>query len=398
MPGLVLGATSAAKAVDFKMTGLWQNRVSFADRNFEKHNGDDKMRAATRLRTQIDVIASESLKGVMFFEIGHQNWGKAAEGAALGTDGKEIKVRYSYVDWIIPQTDVKVRMGLQPYVQPTFTGIGSPILDADGAGITISNQFTENVSASLFWLRAENDNDPEMTKHDAHDAMDFIGVTVPMTFDGVKVTPWAMVGMIGRDSLDTDKDAISQKGGLIPIQADISPDALKDRHNTAWWVGVASELTYFDPFRIAVDAAYGSVDMGSYKTLDGRTIRDFDVKRAGWFASILGEYKMDYFTPGILFWYASGDDSNAYNGSERMPAISPCGNFTSFVGDDPTGFGMLVSGLNATYDLQLNYAGTWGLGIQIKDVSFIEDLTHTLRIARWAGTNSPAMIKYLATA
>ena len=80
--GLVLGATSAAKAVDFKMTGLWQNRVSFADRNFEKHNGDDKMRAATRLRTQIDVIASESLKGVMFFEIGHQNWGKSAQGAA----------------------------------------------------------------------------------------------------------------------------------------------------------------------------------------------------------------------------------------------------------------------------------------------------------------------------
>ena len=67
------------------------------------------------------------------------------------------------------------------------------------------------------------------------------------------------------------------------------------------------------------------------------------------------------------------------------------------MGDDPTGFGMLVSGLNATYDLQLNYAGTWGLGIQIKDVSFIEDLTHTLRIARWAGTNSPAMIKYLAS-
>ena len=37
------------------------------------------------------------------------------------------------------------------------------------------------------------------------------------------------------------------------------------------------------------------------------------------------------------------------------------------------------------------------MGIQIKDVSFIEDLTHTLRIARWAGTNSPAMIKYLAS-
>ena len=58
--GLILGATSAAQAVDFKVSGLWQHRVSFADRNFEKHNGDDKLRAASRLRTQIDVIASES--------------------------------------------------------------------------------------------------------------------------------------------------------------------------------------------------------------------------------------------------------------------------------------------------------------------------------------------------
>ena len=114
--GLVLGATSAAKAVDFKMTGLWQNRVSFADRNFEKHNGDDKMRAATRLRTQIDVIASESLKGVLFLEMGNQNWGRADQGASLGTDGKIIKVRYSYVDWVIPQTDA--RSVWSPELQP----------------------------------------------------------------------------------------------------------------------------------------------------------------------------------------------------------------------------------------------------------------------------------------
>lgn len=35
------------------------------------------------------------------------------KASALGTDGKEIKVRYSYVDWIIPQTDVKV-LGASP--------------------------------------------------------------------------------------------------------------------------------------------------------------------------------------------------------------------------------------------------------------------------------------------
>ena len=124
---------------------------------FEKHTGQDTFGARQRLRTQIDVVASESLKGVMFFEIGDQNWGSSKDGASLGTDGKMVKVRYSYVDWVIPQTDAMVRMGLQNFSLPGFVS-SSPILgggSADGAGITLSSQFNENVGASLFWLRAE---------------------------------------------------------------------------------------------------------------------------------------------------------------------------------------------------------------------------------------------------
>lgn len=394
--GLVLGAAAGSQAADIKAKGNWTFTWQLGDQTFAKHSGKDNFTAKQRLRTQIDVIASESLKGVLFLEMGDQNWGKSSDGASLGTDGKIIKVRYSYVDWVIPQTDAKVRMGLQNFSLPGFIS-NSPILGggaADGAGITLSGQFTENVGASLFWLRAENDNRTGGYGIDEtnpySDAMDFIGLTVPLTFDGVKVTPWAMVGMIGRDSLDTDKDAISQKGGLIPIQADISPDALKDRHNTAWWVGVASELTYFDPFRIAVDAAYGSVDMGSYKTLDGRTIRDFDVKRAGWFASILGEYKMDYFTPGILFWYASGDDSNAYNGSERMPSIEGSWTASSYGFDDNYG-------RDSSDMIGLTNDGTMGVYLQAKDISFVEDLTHIFRVGFVKGTNNTEMAQYVGT-
>ena len=394
--GLVLGAAAGSQAADIKAKGLWEFTWELGTPSFEKHTGQDTFGARQRLRTQIDVVASESLKGVMFFEIGDQNWGSSKDGASLGTDGKMVKVRYSYVDWVIPQTDAMVRMGLQNFSLPGFVS-SSPILgggSADGAGITLSGQFNENVGASLFWLRAENDNRTGGYGLDGtnpySDAMDFIGLTVPLTFDGVKVTPWAMVGMIGRDSLDTDKDAISQKGGLIPIQADISPDALKDRHNTAWWVGVASELTYFDPFRIAVDAAYGSVDMGSYKTLDGRTIRDFDVKRAGWFASILGEYKMDYFTPGILFWYASGDDSNAYNGSERMPSIEGSWTASSYGFDDNYG-------RDSSDMIGLTNDGTMGVYLQGKDISFVEDLTHIFRVGFVKGTNNTEMAQYVGT-
>ncbi len=70
------------------------------DNNLFEKNGD-KFTAKQRLRTQIDVIASESLKGVLFLEMGDQNWGSSKDGASLGTDGKIVKVRYSYVDWVI---------------------------------------------------------------------------------------------------------------------------------------------------------------------------------------------------------------------------------------------------------------------------------------------------------
>lgn len=79
-----------------------------------KHNSSDRFGAAQRLRTQIDVIASESLKGVVYFEIGDTHWGHAKDGASLGTDGRTVEVRYSYIDWAIPETDVLVRMACSP--------------------------------------------------------------------------------------------------------------------------------------------------------------------------------------------------------------------------------------------------------------------------------------------
>ena len=390
--GLVLGAAAGSQAADIKAKGNWTFTWQLGDQTFAKHSGKDNFTAKQRLRTQIDVIASESLKGVMFFEIGHQNWGKSAQGAALGTDGKEVKVRYSYVDWVVPQTDVKVRMGLQKYTLPNFTGIGSPILDADGAGITISNQFTENVGTNLFWLRAANDNDPEMTKHDAHDALDFIGLTVPLTFDGVKVTPWGMYGAIGRDSLPSESPASGQNGvtmadRLLPAMGNGLAVGNYDRHGNAWWAGVASELTYFDPFRFALDAAYGSVDMGSYRAADNK---NFDMERAGWFASILGEYKMDYFTPGVLFWYASGDDSNAYNGSERMPTVEGSWTASSYGYDDNFG-------RDSCDMIGLSNTGTMGVYLQAKDISFVEDLTHIFRVGFVKGTNNTEMAQYVGT-
>lgn len=393
--GLVLGAAAGSQAADIKAKGNWTFSWQLGDNNLFEKNGD-KFTAKQRLRTQIDVIASESLKGVLFLEMGDQNWGSSKDGASLGTDGKIVKVRYSYVDWVIPQTDAKVLMGLQNFSLPGFIS-NNPILgggSADGAGITISGQFTENVGASLFWLRAENDNTDGYRGNPSSNAMDFVGLTVPMTFDGVKVTPWAMYGALGRDSF-TNGDGVNKydpvtgelisgpgsvANGLLPTGVDgaMLKGADLDRHGNAWWVGVASELTYFDPFRFALDAAYGSADMGS--------IGGFDVERSGWFASILGEYKMDYFTPGILFWYASGDDSNWANGSERMPVVEGSWTASSYGFDDNFG-------RDACDMIGLTNDGKMGVYLQAKDISFMEDLTHIFRVGFIKGTNNTEMAR-----
>ena len=116
--GLVCSAFSAANAADIKAKGMWDFSFEYTNDSFDKHNSSDRFGAAQRLRTQIDVIASESLKGVVYFEIGDTHWGHAKDGASLGTDGRTVEVRYSYIDWAIPETDVLVRMGLQPFVMP----------------------------------------------------------------------------------------------------------------------------------------------------------------------------------------------------------------------------------------------------------------------------------------
>ena len=389
--GLVLGAAAGSQAADIKAKGNWTFSWQVGDQTFAKHSGKDNFTAKQRLRTQIDVIASESLKGVLFLEMGDQNWGRSDQGASLGTDGKIVKVRYSYVDWVIPQTDAKVRMGLQNFSLPGFIS-NSPILGggaADGAGITLSGQFTENVGASLFWLRAENDNAGSNSVKQYSDAMDFVGLTVPMTFDGVKVTPWAMYGFVGRDSFENAGASGDQKKllqGLLPLGVSnktLTGNSLTDRHGDAWWAGFTTELKVLDPFRFALDATYGRVDLGEGLSTKGKKI---DVKREGWIVSALAEYKMESVTPGLTAWYSSGDDANVNNGSERLPTINPDVKVTSY-GFDGTNFCRAQQVLGTSVD------GTFGIVAHLKDISFFEDLSHTLRVAFYRGTNNTENVR-----
>ena len=343
---------------------------------------EDEFEARQRVRLQLDAVASEALSGTVFFEMGDQIWGQDSTGGALGADGKVVELKRAYIDWMVPQTDLKVRMGIQGIALPSFTTNASQIMDDDVAAISLNYQFNENVGLTAFWARPYNDNAGYKSSDwdNYMDNMDMFAVLLPLTFDGVKVTPWVMYAAMGPGMFDHAKGPGNAWGrASAGMQSGFKGTDWNDSYGNAFWAGVTGEVTYWDPFRIAWDVNYGSA---SYE--------DEKMNREGWLASLLLEYKLDWGTPGLYGWYGSGDDSNPKNGSERMPVVSANGNngFSNFAfNGNPYIAREGVLGTNMT--------GTWGIGARLKDVSFLEDLKHTLRVNFMGGTNAPKMAKYI---
>ena len=155
---MMLGAATGANAIDFKAKGQWIMDFNYGmhgdfakskaagNSGFSRNgNHEDEFEATQRVRLQLDAVASEALSGTVFFEIGDQVWGDNDNGGALGADGKFVELKRAYIDWMVPQTDLKVRMGIQGLALPSFTTNASQIIDDDVAAITLNYQFNENV-------------------------------------------------------------------------------------------------------------------------------------------------------------------------------------------------------------------------------------------------------------
>ena len=418
--GMLLGAASGARAIDFKASGEWLVGFGLGDGSLikdvdnKKRHHEDTFSAGQRVRLQLDAVASETLSGTVFFEIGDQMWGQSESGGALGADSTSVvKLKNAYIDWMVPNTDLKLRMGLQAVALPNVAG-GSAIMDGDAAAVVASYQFNENVGLTALWMRPLNDNytgtnaDGEAYGNGYKnylDNMDLFALMLPLKFDGVELTPWAMYGLQGKNTRFNEGGVETADGALnVTLPGyypgmNFGPGGLGHTgksYGSMFWAGLPVAITAFDPLNIEFDINYGYVEaMGRYDVLK-RGVESVlgNSKREGWLVKALVEYKMDWGTPGIFGWYASGDDGNVKNGSERLPSIAGSGNFTSFMGDGNLAWG---TGYNF-YDNNLTYAGTWGVGLQIADVSFVEDLKHTFRVAYWGGTNSPSMVKYMGSA
>ena len=380
-----------ARSIDFKIKGQWLMAFDYGQNgNFTGGRGQtgfdgktDEFNASQRLRLQLDAAASENLSGRIYIEIGKLTWGSDL-GGALGTDATIVKVKQAFIDWAVPNTSFRVRMGLQNVALPGFT-MGNQVLVEDIAGITANWGITPNLGITVFWVRPLNDNMGSDGRDNYLDNVDAFGLTLPITLDGAKITPWGMYAAVGNGAFDETRrssrygiEAGTAKNFAAGMVSGFGTDKPGSFYANAFWAGITGELTFWEPLRLAWDFTYGSVDYGNSEW-----------NRRGWLASLLLEYRLDWGIPGLYGWYGSGDDNSSHNGSERLPSIS-ANNLNNGFSNFAFNGNPYIPRDNV---LSYNMSGTWGIGARLKDVCFLDDVKHTLRVNLMGGTNSSGMVE-----
>jgi hypothetical protein len=400
---MVVGSVVGARAAtEVKMVGdaliygdFWSHR-NFTGWNPGGTAKEEHFEIWERFRLRTDFVANEAVKFRLGLRV-QDTWGHGTYTAA--NPQASVSVYQAYLQFKYPGSDVEISAGLQDFSLPqnaifcdsvVFGGtrtaalvINTPLIPETLSVVTgysrmvqNGNDFTSNsrVSASS-------------TGKDYAQNLDMYFLTLPVTIDGFKATPWAAVAVAGRDVDYTNVGTYGMNNALgenLTSAGSFLDNKTGGRHiwnnaqNPFYWVGGTFELTTLDPVKFYADVIYGAGAQADRKS----------AKRSGWFADFAAEYTgWDVLTPQVFGWWSTGEDKSTGNGSERMPTIVPnWGPGNNFLFDSSQEF--TLDG-----NMGVNPVGAWGLGASLNNISFMEKLTHRLTFIYMRGTNSPNSIR-----
>jgi hypothetical protein len=378
---LALGLASVASAATIKASGQWALEFLFSD-NFdmnssESKDGDGDFNVYQRARTQFDFIANENLKGVLATEIGTTRWGDP-DGFHFHDHNAGINVRRAYLDFMVPDTKIAVRGGLQGVALPSSFGGGNMILDDELTALVVSAPIIDQVSVLAGYGRLydfDKDTATASTNSEGNSAFDAGFLAVPVTLDGFQFSPYFLYGYVGEQALHGMIDT----GYTNVLTGLITPQGSNSGGRNAYWAGTNFTMTYFDPIKVMADFAWGSVSSSQ----GGE-----ENERSGWMADLAVDYTgFDFMTPELFFSYVSGDDDDPTNGSERMPSLSSrnYGPGSFWFANDTL--------LMGSWGYNNDMSGYWIVGLSLKDISFVEKLSHTVNVMYVQGTNDENVAK-----
>lgn len=337
------------------------------------------------MRTEFEFIANENLKGVLATEVSSNKWG-ASGVYDLGQTPVAIGVRRAYVDFNWPGTKVNIKAGpLIGVSLPAAIGGGSAILDEEISSLVVSAPITDNVSILGVYGRAFSGSAGFAIGGALNTGsyMDAFALAVPLKFDGVKVTPFGMYSYAGQNVNAANTILGRTSIGLLAQNASLATGGLQ-----AWWGGAAIEVSMFDPFVFKADVNYGSAKLP--KNGSGLGAGSMN-QRSGWLADLSIAYTgLSFMTPELFFSWTSGEEGNSTTkdgSSKRMPMLVASnwalGSF--FFGGSSLLGGDLISPAREGLATQL---GFWALGLNLKDITFLEGLKHTFTVMYVQGTNN----------
>ncbi|MCM0754170.1 outer membrane homotrimeric porin [Desulfovibrio aminophilus] len=379
----VLGMAASAHAVTMKASGQYIIEFLVSD-NFDLNenantasdrNGD--FNVFQRFRTQFDFIANENLKGVLATEIGdsadNQRWGGA--NFHFHDRDNSFRIRRAYIDFKIPDTKIANRVGFQGVNLPAAYGGGSLILDDEVAGVFTTIPVIDEVSVVAGYARLYDFDNTDSVSGTSNTSVDAGALIVPVKLDGFKFAPFFMYAYAGGAAV---QEFGAGTNGSARMVRGLTSQGSNLEGRKVYWGGTSFEMTYFDPIKVMADVNYGSAS----------GVGDVD-DRSGWMFDLAVDYTgFDFMTPELFFAWTSGEDDKTTNGSERMPILTArnwgVGSFF-FNGDS------LIEGTpNGTTDAR--QLGFWAVGLQLKDISFIEKLKHTFIVMYAKGTNDENLV------
>ena len=339
---MVVASTAPANAVDVKVSGEYRHSFSTGS-DFLGNNSEDFRH---RMRLNLALAASENLSAFVQFQLNHKDQYGSVDKHG---EGSNISTRQLYLDWVVPTTAIKVRMGRHQLGLPADAFGNNSVLGAgmgNREGIVVTAPVNDWLGLTGIWARLGTD---EETNLDTNNTDDMYALAANLKFDGVSGAVYAAYATLDDD---TNYPKNTWNDGRPAGEGD------------AYWVGFTSTFTFFDPFTLKLSAAYGEFNADN----NGDNAN-------GWNVQVKGEYALPFGTAVLGGWYFSGNDDE---GKGYMPNAGYF-NGTNHIYDGYTS-------LTNSPALGNNF-GTWAVQAGIEGVSFLENLTHDFHVTYMEGTN-----------
>lgn len=342
-----------------------------------------------RVRFQTDFTNGENLAFRLWLQVNNTPWGNGTY--TVDNPVPALQALRAYLQFTLPGTPVELTAGKFTITlpqSPAFTG--SIVLDTDMGALAARVPLGEAAELIVGYGRALSYTGAlEAVSVSPRDVLDMGYASLALKGANYQLTPWTAFGLLMADGAFRPW----QRGsGLPPDLGYIRQDILSLGYFAATpgftqstapygWAGLAASLTTGD-FTLSADlTAGGGGTGGALKNV-----------RRGLFADAAVEYGgLSFATPRLFGWYATGEDPDTMNGSERMPAVVRTWN---------SGVSYLFS-TGQTFDnttsVNSNPLGAWGFGATLDNIAFTQSLSSRITATYMRGTNDPAPLRRSVT-